>query len=233
MEKQDKKALKRYELMLNIRDISSGNSLKIKNYSKFMGEFDAGEFNDIPEKESLVRIDGFTTKYYNNAEEFNDCHRNFFNSNEFRDRFYLLTTLNPEDCIFSLYLTYKMDGELKKLRVAYGENECIKNFSSKHKYHPQTEYSINDILSISWNFYRKIIDDNEFYEFAVEKFKRYHAYSYLLEQIETCRERFQQKNEKFNFLILDNLRRYKSLRAAAMVMVEYDKRNTIENNKIR
>ena len=191
MGEKENKPANRYSLILEI--ISPSGEVTTYNYYEFLKQFNA-EMPGVWAKMPLASVDKFTTQY-ENEEQFNIVHRDFFSDNYPRAQFVLLTNLNPEDCRFSLHIEYKPNyktnesakekyyslpyidhtsnyqdsddvPEIKCLDCIFGDNNYLKEFLKSNS--AKAEYNWNNIMYLIWQFYKQLEND-EFYSFTVDR----------------------------------------------------------------
>lgn len=230
MNEKETKPVNRYTLMLEIT--SPEGEITVYNYYEFMEHFNV-KMDGVYAKMPLAGIDKFTTQY-ENEEQFDMAHRNFFVTDYPRPQFILLTNLKPEECYFSLHIEYKPNyransdaPEMKCLDAVFGNNGYLKEFLENNS--ARAEYSWNRVMYIVWQFYKQL-ENSDFYNFAKERisgFQKHNRYtdsdSRLLEQIEYCHNAFYE-GKKFEVMKLEKLTRYKSFRAITMIMAEFEKK---------
>lgn len=229
MNEKETKPVNRYTLMIEI--ISPTGEISVYNYYEFMAQFNV-DMQGVWAKMPLASIDKFTTQY-ENEEQFDIAHRNFFSDNYPRAQFILLTNLNPEECTFSSHIEYKPNyrasddiPEIKCLDTIFGDNKYLKTFLENNS--AKAEYGWNNVMHIAYQFYKQL-ENKEFYQFTVDRISGFQKHvkhtdsdSRLLEQIRYCHEAFNE-GKKFEVMTLEKLRRYKSFRAITMVMTEFER----------
>ena len=235
MTETDVKTANRYEFKLKI--LAPNNEEMIFNYWDFLSKFGYDKPKSI--KAPLADIDRHTTSGYQSKEHFHEIHKAFFSSENVYPQFLLLTNCEPSDCIFESYIEYisnrrpayyeEPKSEIKQLETIYGDNKMLSDFVRINP--TKSFYDLTPIMPIMWEFYKKLIFDDYFFEYAVkrisglQKNSNYTAEdSRLLKQMKECRKKYEEENYQFGVLILDKLRHYKSLRAATMIMTEYNNR---------
>lgn len=235
----DKKVANRYSLILDI--ISYEGNVISYNYAEFLKKFNIDLNNEISKSAPLVAVDSFTIKFAN-SDEFDRRHREILGNDFYYTQFMLLTNLDPNNCRFDAHIEYKAHNNFggnmddrKFLDVVYGDNKYLKRFVENNISNKRAEYNFNQIIWFVWDFYNRVISNEEFYLFALERLGGFHNYnrfsnreSWLINEIKECRVDALENGNKFSVTRLNKLKRYKSFRAAAMVMSEYDKNKTSE-----
>jgi len=235
----EKKVLKRYSLIL---DVIHYDEVFSYNYCDFMNHFDFNSEEKIEKKSPLAAIDIYTTQFLN-EEDFDQFHRVLF-SNDYRaSQFFLLTGLDPKECSFNARIRYEAnynsslnrEDKVRFLDTVFGDNKYLVRFLENNITNIRAEYDLNSIMWFALEFHKWIINNEEFYNFAVERLKgirRINRFieknTRLIDEINECKIDASVHGNNYSAPKLKNLKNYRSLRAAAMIMTEYEKTKTSE-----